>query len=89
MRPAHAVDDTVIAIAGGDVGPLHGPAVSANTWALYFPENGGEWQAGEAPVTMHHARLGNALAFLDGTLVTVFGKDATSAAPFADLDSPE
>ena len=89
MRPPHALDDTVIAIAGGDIGTPHGPAVSANTWALYFPENGGEWQPGSAPTTMHHARAGNALAFLDGTLVTVFGKDTTSATPFAGLDAPE
>jgi hypothetical protein len=89
MRPPHAVDDTVIAIAGGDTGALRGPAVSANTWTLYFPENGGEWQPGSAPVTMHHARLGNAIAFLDGTLITVFGKDTGAALPFAGLDAPE
>jgi hypothetical protein len=89
LRPPHAIDDTVIAIAGGDIGPLSGPASSANTWALYFPENGGEWQPGSAPATMHHARVGNALAFLDGTLVTVFGKDTTAVTPFAGLDAPE
>jgi hypothetical protein len=89
MRPARAVNDAVIAIAGGDIGTLRGPAVSANTWALYFPDDGGEWQPGTEPTTMHHARLGNALAFLDGTLITVFGKDTGAALPFAGLDTPE
>jgi hypothetical protein len=89
MRPPHAVMDTVIAIAGGDVGALHGPAVPATNWAVYFPENGGEWTPGDAPKLMHHPRVGNALAFLDGALITVFGKNTTAAQPFAGLDAPE
>jgi hypothetical protein len=89
MRPPHAVDDTVIAVAGGDIGQLNGAAVAANTWSVYYPDNGGEWTAGAAPATMRHARLGNVLAFLDGVLITVFGKDTTAPAPFADLDRPE
>jgi hypothetical protein len=89
MRPPRAVNDTVIAIAGGDVGTLQGPAVSATNWAVYFPENGGEWTPGDAPKSMRHPRVGNALAFLDGALITVFGKDTTAAQPFAGLDTPE
>jgi hypothetical protein len=89
MRPPHAVMDTIIAIAGGDVGTLQGPAISATNWAVYFPENGGEWTPGDAPKTMNHPRVGNALAFLDGALITVFGKNTTAAQPFADLDRPE
>jgi hypothetical protein len=89
MRPPHAVMETVIAIAGGDVGTLQGPAVSATNWAVYFPENGGEWTPGDAPKTMNHPRVGNALAFLDGALITVFGKNTTAAQPFADPDRPE
>jgi hypothetical protein len=89
MRPPHAVMDTVIAIAGGDVGTLQGPAISATNWAVYFPENGGEWTPGDAPKLMNHPRVGNALAFLDGALITVFGKNTTAAQPFADLDRPE
>ena len=89
MRPPRAVNDTVIAIAGGDIGTVRGPAVSATNWAVYFPENGGEWTPGDAPKTMRQPRLGNALAFLDGALITVFGKDTTAAQPFAGLDTPE
>jgi hypothetical protein len=89
MRPPRAVNDTIIAIAGGDIGTLHGPAVPATNWAVYFPDNGGEWTPGDAPKTMHHPRVGNALAFLDGALITVFGKDTTAAQPFAGLDAPE
>lgn len=89
MRPPHAVTDTVIAIAGGDIGTSRGPAVSATNWAVYFPENGGEWTPGDAPKTMNHPRVGNALAFLDGALITVFGKNTTAAQPFAGLDTPE
>ncbi|HKQ15797.1 MAG TPA: hypothetical protein VJT80_20330 [Steroidobacteraceae bacterium] len=89
MRPPRAVNDAVIAIAGGDIGTLHGPAVSATNWAVYFPDDGGEWISGDAPKTMRHARVGNAVAFLDGALITVFGKDTTSAQPFAGLDAPE
>jgi hypothetical protein len=89
MRPPRAVNDTIIAIAGGDIGTLHGPAVSATNWAVYFPDNGGEWTPGDAPKTMRHPRVGNALAFLDGALITVFGKDTTAAQPFAGLDAPE
>jgi hypothetical protein len=89
MRPPRAVTDTVIAIAGGDVGTWRGPAISATNWAVYFPENGGEWTPGDAPKTMNHPRVGNALAFLDGALITVFGKNTTAAQPFAGLDTPE
>ncbi|HVQ14956.1 MAG TPA: hypothetical protein VMS40_15250, partial [Vicinamibacterales bacterium] len=89
MRPPHAITDTVIAIAGGDIGTLRGPAVSATNWAVYFPDNGGEWTPGDAPKTMNHPRVGNALAFLDGALITVFGKNTTAAKPFAGLDTPE
>lgn len=89
MRPPRAVNDTIIAIAGGDIGTPQGPAVPATNWAVYFPENGGEWTPGDAPKTMHHPRVGNALAFLDGALITVFGKDTTAAQPFAGLDTPE
>jgi hypothetical protein len=89
MRPPHAVMDTIIAIAGGDIGAWRGPAVSATNWAVYFPENGGEWTPGDAPKTMNHPRVGNALAFLDGALITVFGKSTTAAQPFAGLDTPE
>ena len=89
MRPPHAVMDAIIAIAGGDIGPLRGPAVPATNWAVYFPENGGEWTPGDAPATMNHPRVGNALAFLDGALITVFGKNTTAAQPFAGLDTPE
>jgi len=74
---------------GGDIGTPQGPAVPATNWAVYFPENGGEWTPGDAPKTMHHPRVGNALAFLDGALITVFGKDTTAAQPFAGLDTPE
>jgi hypothetical protein len=56
---------------------------------VYFPENGGEWTPGDAPKLMHHPRVGNALAFLDGALITVFGKNTTAAQPFAGLDAPE
>jgi hypothetical protein len=48
-----------------------------------------EWIPGDAPKTMRHPRVGNAVAFLDGALITVFGKDTTSAQPFAGLDAPE
>jgi hypothetical protein len=89
MRPPHAVMDAIIAIAGGDVGTFQGPAISATNWAVYFPENGGEWTPGDAPKAMNHPRVGNALAFLDGALITVFGKNTTAAKPFAGLDSPE
>ena len=89
MRPPHAVIDTFIAIAGGDIGTLRGPAVSATNWAVYFPENGGEWTQGDAPKAMNHPRVGNALAFLDGALITVFGKNTAAAQPFAGLDTPE
>jgi len=89
MRPPHAVMDTIIAIAGGDIGALRGPAVPATNWAVYFPDNGGEWTPGDAPQEMNHPRVGNALAFLDGALITVFGKNTTAARPFADLDRPE
>ena len=89
MRPPHAVTDAVIAIAGGDIGTWRGPAISATNWAVYFPENGGEWTPGDAPQTMNHPRVGNALAFLDGALITVFGKNTTAAQPFAGLDTPE
>ena len=81
--------DAIIAIAGGDVGTFQGPAISATNWAVYFPENGGEWTPGDAPKAMNHPRVGNALAFLDGALITVFGKNTTAAKPFAGLDSPE
>jgi len=89
MRPPHAVIDEVIAIAGGDIGTPRGPAIPATNWAVYFPENGGEWQQGDAPKLMNHPRVGNALAFLDGALITVFGKNTTAAQPFAGLDTPE
>lgn len=89
MRPPHAIKDTMIAIAGGDVGSPSGAAVSTDSWAVYFPENGGEWTPGEAPKTMQRRRVGNVLAFLDGALITVFGQDTTSPQPFAGLDSPE
>jgi hypothetical protein len=89
MRPPHAVLDTFIAIAGGDISTPRGPAVPATNWAVYFPDDGGEWQPGDAPKLMHHPRVGNALAFLDGTLITVFGKNTSAAQPFAGLESPE
>ena len=89
MRPPHAINDTVIAIAGGDIGTPQGPAVSASNWAVYFPENGGEWMPGDAPKNMRQPRVGNVVAFLDGALITVFGQDTTSTKPFEGLDTPE
>jgi hypothetical protein len=89
MRPPHAVKDGMIAIAGGDIGAPRGEAISTDTWTIYFPENGGEWTPGNAPQTMQRPRVGNVLAFLDGALITVFGKNTTSPEPFAGLDRPE
>ena len=89
MRPPHAVRDKVIAIAGGDVGSPQGKAISTDSWAVYFPENDGEWTPGDAPQTMQRPRVGNVLAFLDGALITVFGQNTTSPTPFAGLDTPE